>query len=119
MEFDLRAIARLYQHDNHAPGDEGYCEASQATWSLEVVQPERFSNFGGADGARAWLEGEIAMDEEEGLGREWRALVDEEIRDEVVLLGRRDKLYIWDGWHRVAASISRGIAVKAIVGRPI
>lgn len=86
---------------------------------MELVGPERFSDFEGAAGAKAWLEREIEMDETECLHREWRALLSEEIREEVVVLDRGGRLYIWDGWHRVAASISRGIAVKAIVGRPI
>lgn len=114
----LREFARGYQHDNHSPGDPGYCSAEDADWRLARVDAERCVGFSSAAEAHDWLQSEIRMAREDGLEREWEALLTEEIREPVVLLDRRGLLYIWDGWHRVASARARGISIEAIVGVP-
>lgn len=112
--------AAAYVNDNHSPGDPGHHEPSEATWTQEVLRPDQLTNvFASRKEAAAWMANEIEMDEAEELHRDWRALLTEPIREEVVLLIRDDgKAYIWDGWHRAAASIATDRPLAAIVGRP-
>ena len=111
--------AAMYVNDNHSPGDPGHHEPAQAEWTQEVLRPDQLTNvFASREEAAAWMSNEIEMDESEELHRDWRTLLTEPIREEVVLLIRDDKAYIWDGWHRAAASIATGRPLAAIVGRP-
>ena len=115
----LLSEAAGYVNDNHSPGDPGHHEPSDATWTQEVLRPDQLTNvFASREEAMAWMSNEIEMDEAEELHRDWRALLTEPIREEVVLLIRDDKAYIWDGWHRAAASIATDRPLAAIVGRP-
>jgi hypothetical protein len=118
-DCNLRDIAAGHQHDNQAEGDAGYCEAEAATWSLKTVDAARCVGFESPAAALEWLSEEIRMSNEDGLERGWEALLVEEIREPVVLLERGEMLYVWDGWHRMAAARARGISLQAIVGVPI
>ena len=69
--------------------------------------------------ARRWLLNEISMDEEEGLGRNWRSLLVEPVREEIFCLIRDGEVFIWDGHHRAAALICTGRPIVAIVGSPM
>jgi hypothetical protein len=54
-----------------------------------------------------------------GIGCGYRAMLDEDIDDEIIVLLRDGKAYIWDGWHAVAAALVSGrTTLKAIVGVP-
>lgn len=115
----LRKFAAEYKNDNQHPGSEGYCHPSKADWTLETLSPSALTNiFATQEAARTWLDEEIKMDEEDEMHRDWHLLLTEDIREEVTLLVRDGVAHVWDGWHRCAASIARGIPVKAIVGRP-
>jgi hypothetical protein len=115
----LRNFASAYLNDNQYPGSAGYCDPRKADWSLEVLQPAELTNiFETPEEARAWLDEEIRMEEEDGLHCGWRALLTEDIREETILLVRDGAAHVWDGWHRTAASVARGIPLKSIVGRP-
>jgi hypothetical protein len=67
---------------------------------------------------RKWHEGECRLDDEEfDGGREWKALVDEEVREPIVVVIEAGRVQIWDGWHRTGASIVAGrTTIPAIVG---
>lgn len=116
-----RNEASAWQHANYCEGDAGFCRAENADWHYDPVFDlsllmHLFANEGGA---KAWLDDEIKMDEEEELCRGYRAMLAEDIEEEVVILVRDGKGYIWDGWHRVAAALASGRAtLKAITGTP-
>lgn len=110
--------ARGNEHDNYAPGEAGYCSPDEANWSRADQFPVSMLMHL-MDDWDQWFRNELQMDEEEGLGREWASLITEEIRDEIVVLVRDGKGYIWDGWHRAAAVIMSGRQfIPAIVGTP-
>ena len=116
---ELRSIASTYLHDNQCPGDPGYCEPAQADWTLEWLTPQQMnSGFASAAEALDWLQVEIQMSDDEGLNRDWRRLLTEQIQVEIVVLIRDQQLYVWDGFHRLAAAMSRNCSIKAIAGRP-
>lgn len=116
----LREFAGEHLHDNHEPGSPGYCCPSKANWTMELLTPDQLTNvFADAAEARRWFDEEIIMDREDDMNRQWDRLLVEDIVEEVVILIREGKAYIWDGWHRTAAAIIKGVPIKAIVGRPI
>lgn len=115
---DLKTFAAFFQHDNQAPGDPGYCEAAEATWTFGEVEPRQCAGFSGVEDARAWLENEIAMAKEDGQSDVWESLLREDIVEAVVVLEREGVMHIWDGWHRVAAGWVKGVKVPAVIGRP-
>ncbi|MBK6616400.1 hypothetical protein [Ottowia sp.] len=115
----LRVWASEHEGACYGPGEDGYCKASEAEWSLAWLGMADLSNcFDSPEDAGSWLDEEIKSEESEGLNRGWRRLLSEEIREEVCVLIRDGRAHIWDGWHRVAASLATGRLVKAIVGRP-
>jgi hypothetical protein len=121
-EAALREEAQGYAHDNYAPGEDGYCNPKQANWQyVDKFELEQLAHLmGDASEWKAWLDAELAMDRDDELHRDWDRLLVEPIEEEVVILVRDDKGYIWDGWHRVAASIVSGrTTIKAIVGQPV
>ena len=114
----LRAQAAGYAYDNHGPGDPGWCKPQYADWTQESLSADQLTNiFASVEEARAWIQGEVAMDRDDEMHRNWHLLLEEDIREEVVVFIFEDKAYVWDGWHRIAASIVKGVPVKAIVGR--
>lgn len=116
---ELRGEAQQYQHDNQSEGDPGYCEASNADWRYELVAPKALSDvFTTQQKAKEWLDAELDMDRSEQLGRDWSRLLTEQIEEPVTLLARNGRVYVWDGWHRIAAAIIKGESIKAIVGYP-
>ncbi len=118
---ELKTIAAGFQYDNHTYGDQGFCDPDHADWTLEFLNhTHKFDTieFNNSELAKKWILGEIEMDITENLGRGWKNLLTEEIHTEVVVLIREDKIYIWDGYHRIAAAIATGRPVLAIVGRP-
>ena len=121
-EAVLRGFAAGYQHDNYCPGDAGYCSPAQARWTEETIDLSLFLHLmaqGKADW-ETWFASELEMDAKEALHRGWEQLLVEPIQEEVVVLIRDGKGYIWDGWHRVGASIVAGReTIRAVVGRPI
>jgi hypothetical protein len=115
----LREFADFYKYDNQEAGTPGYCEPKAADWTMELLPPAALTNiFANAEDARAWMDEEIKMDEEDKMNRGWSKLLVEDIREEVTLFIRDGKAYVWDGWHRTAAAIIKGVPVLAIVGRP-
>lgn len=120
-EDQLRTEASWYETDCYLAGEPGHCPPDQASWRFEAsldLQPF-LHLFGDLDGWRAWFEEELQADEAEALGRYWKDLLEEPIREEVIVLLRQGKGYIWSGWHRIAACLLTGRStLKAIVGQP-
>lgn len=118
-QTQLQSFAAACVDDNQVPGTPGYCDPEQATWAVEVLAPAQLTNvFANAIDAREWLHKEIAMDLEDSMNRGWDRLLKEDIHEEVIVLIRNNLVYIWDGWHRAAAAIAKGVSLVAIVGRP-
>lgn len=115
----LRELAAGYCYDNHAPGDLGFCYPHDAVWTRETLNAQQLANvFDSAANALAWITQEIESSEAEGYSRGWRELLTQTIREEVIVLIREGQAFVWDGFHRVAASLATGRDVLAIVGRP-
>lgn len=63
-----------------------------------------------------WFNDEMAMKADEyGTDHEWRRLLTEEIEEPVVILDH-EGLLIWDGWHRCAASVIKGVPPTVVWG---
>lgn len=117
-EETLRSWARCHVEDNYTRGDLGYCHPNAAAWSREENFPVAALVHLMEDWT-TWFQDELDMDRDDEMGRDWAALLTEDIRDEIFVLVRDGKGYIWDGWHRAAATIVSGREfIPAIVGRP-
>jgi hypothetical protein len=114
----LRRWAAEHEHANYCGGEAGYCRPSEANWEKTDAFPVSMLTHL-IDDWHQWFQGELAMNEEDAMGREWSSLLNEDIQEEIVVLVRDGKGYIWDGWHRTAAVIVSGREfIPAIVGRP-
>jgi hypothetical protein len=110
--------------DNYNPGDEGYHDPQQVNWGFSEVAVSRFLSLmpgGTVEAWASWFEQECHMDEYDELGQNWRELLTcaEDRLADVVVLKKSGSLYLWDGWHRMAAAIIRGLdTLPALVGFP-
>jgi hypothetical protein len=97
--------------------EDGRLPLDQIHWSFEEVFPiERLLEVMSAAEWRQWFDDELAMRaDERGTDRDWRRLLEEDIEEPVVILDH-DGILIWDGWHRVAASVIKGVAPKVVLG---
>ena len=114
----MLAEASGHQDSIYMAGDAGYCQAKDAEWRHEPkFDLSLLAHL--CDDWKGWFDGEIEMDEDEELGRGYRAMVSDAIKEAVVILVRDGKGYIWDGWHRTGATFKKGAAtINAIVGNP-
>ena len=119
-----RDIALSVVGDNHSAGDEGYHDPDQVNWGFSDIAPSRFLSLmseGTKEAWAEWFENECRMDEYDDLGQNWRELLtcSEDRLADVVVLKKGQCLYLWDGWHRMAAAIIRGLeSLPAVVGFP-
>lgn len=113
--------ASVFQYDNLGPGDDGYVLAENAIWGMELLPVSTLIHLMPSRGDWIrWFKEELEMDASDyGGTRGWADLLVEPIHEEIVVTLIDNKAYIWDGWHRAAASIaSHRDTVPALVGRP-
>jgi hypothetical protein len=121
MDYNYTAEEALteaagWQDACFAPGDPGYCEATDADWQFE---PEFQLSLIGGDHWIEWFAQEQAYAAEDGREGYYDSMLDREIIEPIVVLMRDGKGYVWDGNHRVGAALSRGLTtISAIVGVP-
>lgn len=124
QSMTAKSIALGVVGDNYRPGDDGYHDPDQVNWGFADVAPSRFLELmpgGSVEAWKAWFDNECRMDEYDELGQNWRELLtcSEDRLADIVVLKKDGCLYLWDGWHRMAAAIIRGLAsLPAVVGFP-
>jgi len=112
-------IASMYQYDND-DGSDLFFEPQDGVWTYHTAYPlcELINIMpGGADAWREWFVNETAIFLKEGL-RDYRELLNKPVTDPVVLAVKDKQVAIWDGYHRIAASIINNRPLPAIVGQP-
>lgn len=111
----LRDSAATHQDDNWCPGERGYAQASQLVW-VEMEFPLNRIRVGNPDEPFSWREwflNEQAMADKGA----YQEMLDKDFLEPIVLFDDGDHGYIWDGYHRVGASVTNGRSfIKAIVG---
>ena len=106
--------AESYQGMTHAKGEPGYAEAKTLHW-LEVSDYP-ISRLTDATDA-GWFKDEQKMWADEGQPQRFDDMLDREIRDPIIVFDDGNGGYIWDGYHRVGATVTGGRkTIKAIVG---
>ena len=115
----LRDCAALVQNDNWMEGEPGYADAQELVFvevdfpidRIRTRQPEKpFSWI-------SWFTAEQEMHEEDGRPGYYDSLLNSDIVTAVVIYDDGKFGYVWDGYHRVGATVTRGLdTVKAIVG---
>ncbi|MBK7471253.1 MAG: hypothetical protein IPI73_12125 [Betaproteobacteria bacterium] len=114
----LRERAAPWRLAHYATGEPGDCDPARANWRYERAFDLAAVKDLLADWKK-WFEIEIAIEEAAGIGCGYREMLDEDIDDEIIVLLRGRRAYIWDGWHAVAAALISGrTTLKAIVGVP-
>jgi hypothetical protein len=103
----------------HNDNDDQRVPMDEIGWEVEFIEMSRFLEIMPLESWRTFLADEIAAlaDEDPGDMR-WARLLTEEIEEPLVVFDSPDGLKIWDGFHRVAAALVRGLPfLKAVVGR--
>ena len=93
------------------------CNVKEAYWT-EYTHFD-LSVLGEAENWKEWFREEQRMWAMDGDPARYDSLLKEEIIEPVVILKRDDTYYVWDGNHRIGASLTKGeYLIKAIVGVP-
>jgi hypothetical protein len=112
-----RAEAANWQDACFAPGDPGYCRADEADWHYDPAFP--VAALAG-DAWAAWFADECADAAADGRTGYYDDMLDREISEPIVVLLRDGAGYVWDGNHRVGATVTQGRStIKAFVGSPM
>ena len=121
----LRDHAGFYA-DRFRPGEAGFCKPDDAQWE-EVDQypldkllcremPTR-------EDWTTWLADEINLFVKDGMSEiadMYRAMMDQEIENHIIVLERDGVAHVWDGDHRTGAAFAGGkTTIPAIVGKPV
>jgi hypothetical protein len=113
----LLAWAGFAEANSQVDGD---FPADEAEWRIERDYPlAPFTGLvdGGRDGWVEWFREECAMQVEEGRDGYLELLLEEIETTVTVVELSGERVDVWDGWHRIGASIVRGsAAIPALVG---
>ncbi|WP_210498509.1 hypothetical protein [Vibrio crassostreae] len=75
--------------------------------------------FGTPEEALKWLEEEITVFDEDGLdfrSNDFRSMLVDPIKEEIIIGNSEDGMELWDGTHRVAAAYAKNKKCPAIIG---
>lgn len=104
--------------DQHRPGDPGFCDPKAAIWEFRQALP--LSLFGPIERWTEWFASECSLWAEEGEPHRFDSMKSGCIHEPIVVLMRAGEAHVWDGSHRIAASlIARKTTIPAIVGVPL
>ena len=109
------AVYALAHNDN----DDGRAPMEEISWTLDATfELSRLLEVMPIEKWREFFDEEVAqLAESEPGNLGWSPLLEEEVREPVVVLVSREGIRLWDGFHRVAALIVKGeLVVKAVVG---
>src|SRR5688572_4206385 len=96
-EPDYTDYATGYQEACWTKGEAGYAKAKDLEWYIVDTYPiSRI--FDAPD--KEWFEQEQKFASEDGRHGQYNDLLEEEIREPIILFDNGIHGYIWDGWHR-------------------
>lgn len=113
---ELRGLARSWEGTSVAEP----ARSADNDWEWDPGCPlEPFVALWGTRGdVEAWFVGECRDSQADGRDGHWDLLV-QDVREEVYVQFVDGEPQVWDGWHRIAASILKGATtIAAVVGRP-
>ena len=114
---ELRAEAAGWHGANYAPGEPGYCRPFDAFWVYEPNYDVSKLLHLVADWP-AWFLAEQKDKADEGREGYYDSMLDRPIDEAIIVLEREGKGYIWDGWHRTGAAVTKNLeGLRAIVGQ--
>lgn len=103
--------------DQFEQGHPGFCDVAEADWVLVEQYP--LAKLGSPDDWSKWFASEVKAWADEGDKTRFNDMMNGPILCPVVILERDGVGYVWDGNHRVGASLTRGLThIPAIVGTP-
>lgn len=105
--------------ENVDVGDEGYLEPNNSEWTHFEKYPVKYlmSIMGNFNEFKSWFENEIESLSDIRGEDYFEDMLDNEIRDPVIISYVDNKYAVWDGWHRIAAAIvSRKKYIPVILG---
>lgn len=115
---ELRAEAAGYHRACYAPGEPGYCAPGHATWTYEHNYDVSKLLHLVPEGWEAWFAEERRELAELRPPGWYEAMLNQPIEEAIIVLERGGLGYIWDGWHRTGATVTRKLTrIRAIVGR--
>lgn len=118
-ETELRAEAAGWVDACYGPGEPGYCNPDKASWrfvadyDVAKLHPVAEGNL------QEWFKDEQAMAAMGGRPGVYDSMLTRPINEAIIVLERDGTGYIWDGWHRTGATVTKGgKTIPAIVGTP-
>lgn len=118
---ELRLEAKLVIGENIDIDDEGYIEPERTLWRFK----ENFNVkdlpplLGTKEEFQSWWDDEVLTLSEVRDDCYFNDLLSNEIREPVIITIIDSRIYVWDGWHRIAASVISGKAtIPAIYAVP-
>lgn len=115
---ELRGEAAGYHTACYCPGEPGYCKPNHAIWTYEPNYDISKLLHLIPDGWSAWFENEIKELAELREPGYYEAMLNRPIQEAIIVRENARLGYLWDGWHRTGATITRGRpTIRAIVGR--
>lgn len=114
---ELAKEASFFRYDND-DGSDVFFDVKDAKWSLIRINPLSFSIFNYEE-AKYWIEKEISnfiLDGNNFRANMYKKMIDDGIKDPIIVGKNQENYGIWDGWHRFAISIIRNENVFTILG---
>lgn len=113
----LRAEAEGWRDAIYLPGELGYCYANAATWRYDPHYPVSKLLHLLPDQWLEWFRQEQVEAADDGREGYYDSMLARPISDAIIVLERDGKGYIWDGWHRTGAAVTKNLTtLRAIVG---
>lgn len=106
--------------ENICENDEGYIVPETSNWSLIIAHPTNvlIPIMGSIKEYKEWFKNEV-KDLSDIRGLEYfDDMIDNDIRDPIILSYVNGKFFVWDGWHRLSAAIISGQkTIPVILGK--
>jgi hypothetical protein len=104
--------------ENIDEDSEGFIEPSLADWFLVKNYNSKYfmSLMGSVESWKEWLEDEIESLKDIRGQAYFDDLMDNPIREPILITIVDNTPYVWDGWHRLASAIVMGKGLPVIVG---
>jgi hypothetical protein len=108
-------MAALYVDAMFTPDEPGWCDPAHAQWRFDPHLS--ISELGPEQGWLTLIQEDIQNWTEEGQPNRFRDMIRHRIRMPIVVLVRDEQHYVWDGAHRIGASLLAGrTTIPAVIG---
>lgn len=115
---EMIELATYLMYENITEGDEGFIKPENAKWTFEKENENKMfiSLMDNKNNWNEWFNNEIQLLKDIKGADYFYDLLENPIREPVLITIVNNKIYIWDGWHRIAASIISNKTLPVVFG---